>query len=100
MQTQKFIVHGITVSEGVFTPTEGFNAGKEVAFDNLKFLCSVPLEQENSLGMKEITHVLKKGGLTNFARFKNVELPAEGTFHFELDFSKRNPIPKLINVTF
>lgn len=100
MQTQNFLVHGIQVSNGVFTPEDGINAGKEYAYDNLKFLCSVPLEYENSLGMKEIVHTLKKDGIRNFARFKNVELPAMGTFHFELDFSKKNPSPKLIDVTF
>ncbi|MCK4088104.1 hypothetical protein HCY58_13740 [Acinetobacter radioresistens] len=91
-QKQVFTVIGIDPSQGTFTDQK---TGRNVNYDSTNFNVLVPVK--NGHGMKAA--VQKMPGAGNYQRFKDIQLPCEMEFEFNLEFSGQFPKTTLINVT-
>lgn len=90
-QVQGFTIIGIEPSKGSFQN----DAGQNVDYDSTNF--RVLIDNKNGIGKKETVH--KMAGSVNYQRFKDLVLPCEGDFEFELEFNGKFPKTKLINVS-
>ena len=91
-QKQEFTIIGIEPSAGQFTDDK---TGRTVNYDLTNF--RVLIDNKNGVGKKEVVH--KMAGSVNYNRFKDLDLPCDAEFEFELEFNGKFPKTKLINVS-
>jgi hypothetical protein len=89
--TQKFTIIGIEPSKGSFKDEK---TNRDIAYDSTNFRVLVP--NKNGIGMKEAVH--KMAGSDNYGKFKDLTLPCDADFEFELEFNGKFPKTKLVAV--
>lgn len=88
---QNFTIIGIEPSKGSFKDQA---TGRDIAYDSTNFRVLVP--NKNGVGMKEAVH--KMPGSVNYTKYKDLKLPCDGQFEFELEFNGKFPKTKLVAV--
>lgn len=91
MNKQVFLVTGIEPSKGDGVDQK---TGRPFKWDSTNFYIQVPVK--NGVGFKG--SVQKLPSHLNYDRFKNVNVPCEMEFEFNLEFSGQFPKTTLLNV--
>lgn len=88
---QVFTVVGIEPSQGTFVDQK---TGRNVNYDSTNFYVLVPVKQ----GHGSKVAVQKMAGSSNYQRYKDMPVPCDCEFDFNLEFTGQFPKTTLLNV--
>mgnify|MGYP000574933554 CR=1 FL=1 len=89
-EIMRFTVTGITPMKGEFVNERG----EKVAYDNLNFYVQTP--NKKGIGFVEVVH--KMSGSKLFEKYKDLDLPMEADFEFQIEFKGKFPKLTLVSV--